>query len=210
MIQAILEFLFQTKGDAMMAFAPALIGIAASLAQTGYGIYKEGQERKAMATERKKWNADNEALFNKDYYSDYTQRADSQHLIKSMRDEMKKQTAIDQNTAVVTGATPEAVNAGKEQRNQAMSKLYGGLAAQGQLYKDNAQNRYVARKQALQGMEYDTMNQNAQSANNMIYNGIKGVAGTDWASIVGGGSPQPLKGSTGANTTVAKKPSIWV
>ena len=121
----------------------------ASLAGAGYGAIKEGQQRKAMQRTMNQWNADNESLFNKDYYGDYTKRADVQSVIKNMRDEMKKQNTVAQNTAAVTGASPEAVNAQKERSNTAMSKLYSGLAAQGQQFKDRAQNRYEARKQQL-------------------------------------------------------------
>ena len=169
----------------------------ASIAQTGYGAIKEGQERKRMAGERQKWNAENEALFNADYYSDYTQRADAQNVIRQMRDQMKKQEKVDQNVAAVTGATPEVMNAGKERRNKAMTDAYANIAANAVQYKDRAKGRYLSRKGQLQGLEYDTMNQTAQSANNVMYGGLKGLASTDWAGIVTGTN-------TGAKTNMGK------
>lgn len=169
----------------------------ASIAQTGYGAIKEGQERKRMAGERQKWGAENEALFNADYYSDYTKRADSQNIIRQLRDQMKKQDKVDQNVAAVTGATPEVMNAGKERRNKVMTDAYANIAANAMQYKDRAKGRYLSRKAQLQGMEYDVMNQNAQSANNVMYNGMKGLAATDWAGIVSGTS-------TGVKTNTGK------
>lgn len=163
--------------------------IIANLAQTGYGAIQEGQQRKLMAGERKKWGAENEALFNEDYYSDYTQRAEAQNVIRQMRNQQKKADKVDQNVAAVTGATPEAINAGKERRNKAMTDVYANIAANAMQYKDRAKGRYLSRKAQLQGMEYDTMNQTAISANNVMSNGLKGLATTDWAGIVSGFKP---------------------
>lgn len=141
-----------------------------------------------MAGERQKWNVENESLYNQDYYADYLKRADNQSLIKNMRDETKKQNVVDQNVAAVTGASPEAINAGKERRNRAMSNVYSNIAARGAEFQDRAKGRYMARKQALQGMEYDVEAQKAQSANNLMYNGIAGLATTDWGSILKSGA----------------------
>ena len=155
----------------------------ANLAQTAFGAVKEGQQRKRMAGERQKWNAENEALYNKNYYGDYTKRADSQSAIRQMDDQMKKADKVEQNVAAVTGATPEAINASKERRNKAVTSLYSNIGANAMQYKDAAEGRYQARKAQLQGMEYDSMEQTAQSAGNVMNNGIAGLA-TDWASLM--------------------------
>lgn len=155
----------------------------ANLAQTAFGAVKEGQQRKRMAGERQKWNAENEALYNKNYYGDYTKRADAQSAIRQMDDQMKKADKVEQNVAAVTGATPEAINASKERRNKAVTSLYSNIGANAMQYKDAAEGRYQARKAQLQGMEYDSMEQTAQSAGNVMNNGIAGLA-TDWASLM--------------------------
>jgi len=155
----------------------------ANLAQTAFGAVKEGQQRKRMAGERQKWNAENEALYNKNYYGDYTKRADAQSAFRQMDDQMKKADKVEQNVAAVTGATPEAINASKERRNKAVTSLYSNIGANAMQYKDAAEGRYQARKAQLQGMEYDSMEQTAQSASNVMNNGIAGLA-TDWASLM--------------------------
>lgn len=164
----------------------------ANLASMGYGAIKEGQQRKEMRAERQKWGAQNEALFNKDYYSDYTQRADAQNEIRQMRDLQKKENKVDENVAAVTGASPEAMNARKERRNKGMTNLFGNIYAQSTAWKERAKDRYLNKQAQLQGMDYNDMNENAISANNMLYNGITGLASTDWAGIVGGGKT-PVK-----------------
>jgi hypothetical protein len=213
MIQFILDFLMQSKGDVIMAVFPlALIPAIASIAQTGYGMIKEGENRRRMAGERQKWSAENEALFNKDNYGDYTQRPDAQSVIRQMKDQIKKQDQVEQNVAAVTGATPEVVNAGKERRNKAMTDVYSNIGANAMEYKDRAKGRYLGRKAQLQGLEYDNMNQDAQSANNVMYNGMKSLSTTDWAGIVGGGrlDNMPINAlttpTTGIQTTGPVKP----
>jgi len=166
----------------------ALLPAAMSLISSGVGAVQEGQQRKRMTEERGKWNADNEAMFNNDYYGDYTQRADVQNTIKQMREEQKRQGEIDNNTAVVTGATPEAQVAAKDSRNKAMSSVFSNIAAQGSAFKDRTKAHYLQRKTSLQGLEYDEMDKTAGSANNLLYNGVKSLAGTDWAGIMGSNS----------------------
>ncbi len=160
--------------------------MVASLLQTGFGAIQEGRQRKQMASERQKWNAENEALYNRNYYGDYTKRPDVQNAIRLMDDQMKKADQVDRNVAAVTGATPEAINASKERRNKAVTQLYGNIGANAIRYKDAAEERYQNKKGQLQALEYDAMNQNAQSANNMVSNGLSGLA-TDWAGMLTNG-----------------------
>ena len=110
-----------------------------------------------------------------------------------MREQNDKATKVEQNTSAVTGATPEAVNAAKERRNRGMTNLFSNIAAQGTAYKERAKDRYLARKTALEGMEYNDMAEKAASANNLLYNGINGLATTDWAGMLKGGGKLPLK-----------------
>lgn len=174
-------------------FPLALLPMVTNLASSVVGMNKEAKARNSMQQQQQQWGAENEAWYNKNNYGDYMQRADTQNVIKQMREENKRQDAIDKNTAAVTGATPEVELANKDQRNRNMSNLFGGLAAQGQQYKDQVENRYLARKQALQGMAYDTTAQQAESGNNLLYNGITGAGKTDWASIVRGASTNKMK-----------------
>lgn len=185
-----LQQLFAPKGDAVTAFIqflPAILSAGSAI----YGAVSEGQMRKKMARERQKWNAENEALFNQDYYSDYTQRADAQNIIRQMRDDTQRQQKYDENKAAITGSTPEYTAAVKEARSKAMSNLYRNLGAQGAQFKERAKDRYLRQKQALQGMEYDDMSSSAESSANLMSNGLSGLAGQDWAGILGGGTAKP-------------------
>jgi len=191
MIQTILEFLndvaLRHSGDAVMAWVQ-FIPSALSLVSAGVGAIGEGKKRREQRAMMNRWNAENESMFNADYYGDYTQRADAQDIIRQMRDQFDRQAKRDENTAVITGSTVEAQAAAKEGRNRAMSSLYGNLGAMGQRFKDRAKDRYMRQKMALQGMQYDELGQQAQSANNLLYGGLSSLAGMDWAGMLGKGS----------------------
>jgi hypothetical protein len=140
-----------------------------------YGGIKAGAERKKMQTYLNGEKADNESWYNKNFYGDYTQRADTQNLMKRTRDMLKRNNEVAANSAVVTGATPEAVNAAKEQSNQVITDTMSNVAAQGQQWKDNIQNRYLARKNQISGQQYGEMEGAAQGYEALVGNGIKAV-----------------------------------
>lgn len=180
------EISLRHSGDALMAWVQ-FIPAAMSLIGAGIGGYSEGQKRRAMRRKMAQMDAENKALFNADYYADYTQRADAQNIIKKMRDDFRRQSKNDENAAVVTGSTIEAQAANKAGRNRAMSNLFSNLGAMGERYKDRAKDRYLARKSQIEGMEYANLADSAQSSNNLLYNGISGLANMDWAGVLGGG-----------------------
>lgn len=186
-LELIQQVITHSKGEAVMAwvqFLPAIL----SAGQAIYGGISEGRKRRQMGNEMNKWNAENEALYNKEYHSDYTQRADVQNIIRQMREESDRNRKIDEGKQVITGGTPQQALASQDRRNKAMSNLFSNLAGQGARHKDNVQGRYLNRKYGLQGMKYDDMSQDAASSGNMMNNGIQGLLGSDWAGILGGGN----------------------
>ncbi len=153
----------------------AAISAGIGLAGTVYGGIKAGQERKRMASYLGGMNADNESWYNKEFHGDYTQRADTQALIKNMRDTMREQTKRTESTAAITGATPEMTNVAKENANKVISDTYSRVGAMGQQYKDKAQDRYMSRKQQLDGQKMEMMNQSAGSYENLMSNSLSGM-----------------------------------
>ena len=137
-----------------------------------YGGIKAGQERKRMENYLTTQESGNEAQFNKDYYADYTNRADTQALMKKMRDNLKQENKITNQTAVVTGATPEAVNVQKDQNNKVVTNTMSNVAASGQQWKDRVQDRYLNMKNNYAQMRYGNMAASAASYENLMGNGI--------------------------------------
>lgn len=151
------------------------LGTAVGIGTSIYGGIKAGEERNRMAEYLRKTKADNESLFNKDYYTNYTERADTQALMKNLRDNLRRENKIQNQTAVVTGATPEAQLAAKEQEGKVVSDTTSNIAAMGQRWKDNILQGYQNRKMAIGNMEYGAMDENARSYEQLMGNGITQV-----------------------------------
>lgn len=154
-----------------VSIASVGIGVGGAI----YGAVKAGQERKRMEQYLTSQEADNIARYNKDYYSDYTQRADTQALMKRLRENLKRTNSITNNTAVVTGATPEAVNVQKDQNNKVVTDTMSNVAAIGQQWKDRVQDRYLAMKNNYANMRYGNMAGNAASYENLMGNSIGAI-----------------------------------
>jgi hypothetical protein len=137
-----------------------------------YGAVKAGQERRKMEQFLSGQEAQNTAEYNKDFYGDYTQRADTQALIQSMRDQMLQRTKQAESTAAITGATPEAIAAERASQNKAMTDTYSRISAMGQAYKDYVSDQYRARRDQLSGLRYNEMEKSAQSYENLMSTGL--------------------------------------
>ena len=182
-----------------------------------YGGIKAGQERKRMENYLTTQESGNEAQYNKDYFSDYTNRADTQALMKKMRDNLKQENKITNQTAVVTGATPEAVNVQKDQNNKVVTNTMSNVAASGQQWKDRVQDRYLNMKQNYAQMRYGNMAASAASYENLMGNGIAamgssvaGLSNNLMTPTVDGSAPQ-IKAiptpKTGVNVTGGVNPN---
>lgn len=156
------------------AFGPwgAAIGGVVGLAGSLFGGGKAAQQRKKMERYLNKQDTDNKAWYNTNALSDYTQRSDSQNLMKQLRDTLTRQNKAAANTAVITGATPEQQAAIKDQSNKVMSDTFSNIGAMGQHYKDRVTNQYLARKQDIAGQRMSMMQGNAQAGENLQSNGL--------------------------------------
>ncbi len=196
MIQSILELIQEalSRNDtgvmiAWVQYLPAILGAGSAI----YGGLSNARARRDQRNMIKKWNAENLAGFNRDYYGDYTQSQEAQNVIRQAREMYDRGAERDANTAAVMGGTVEAQAAGKESRNRAMGNLFAHLGAQGTRMKERAKDRYNYNKNRIQAMQYGQAAEDADSAGNLMYNGFNTLAGMDWASIMGGGK-NPLAG----------------
>ena len=137
-----------------------------------FGGVSAGKNRRRALREVRGAQADNQALFDSQYYADATQRADAQNLMSHLRDNLKKRGQQSANVAAVTGATPEAQLAQREQDNQVITDTYRDIGARGEAHKDKVMDRYVNQKNALTQGIIDMRNQRAQSGEQMMSNGL--------------------------------------
>lgn len=156
----------------------AAIGAGIGLAGSIFGGSKAAKQRRKMNRYLNEQDAENTAQYNRDYYSDYTQRADTQNLMKQLRDNLGKTNKRAENMAVVTGATPEQQAVQKEQSNKVISDTFSNIGAQGQIWKDQVNNRYLARKNDIANKRMGIMDQKAQSYENLMNTGINMITGS--------------------------------
>lgn len=158
-----------------------VVGLGTSI----FGGAKANRERKRMEQRLAQEQADNQAWYNANALQDYTQRADTQNLVRNLRENLQGQQQAAANMAVVTGATPEAMAAQRAQSNKVIADTYSNISAAGQQWKDNITNQYLARKDALTGQQVGAMQSNAQSYENLMNQGI-GMFNSGVSTIAGG------------------------
>lgn len=152
-----------------------LIQTGIGLGQSIYSGIKAGEERRKAEALQQKQMADNEAWYNNEYYTDYTKRADSQNLLKRLKETTDSNNKRAEMTAAITGATPESVQSQRDANNKIVSDTYGNLAAMGAQHKDNVQQQYLARKDGYNRNMYNTLLGNAASNEQGMYNGLRQI-----------------------------------
>lgn len=157
---------------------PITIGLAAGgLASSLFGAFNAGQERRKMKSEIGKMEADNKALYNTQALSDYTQRTDSQNVLRQMRNQLDRQTKRTANTAAITGGTVEQTAVAKDSANKALADATANIGAIGAQFKDRVTDRYVNRKNHLSYMKMNMMGDAAKGWENFTQSGLNVASG---------------------------------
>jgi len=160
------------------------VGIAATL----YGAINAGKQRKKMEQYLNQQDTENKSWYNENALSDYTQRGDTQNLIRQLRETLDQRNQIANNTAVVTGATPEQQAVQKEQNNKVISDVYSNIGSMGQQYKDMITNRYLAMRNNIANQRMGMMESKAQNYETMFNNGVNAIADSFKTSAGSGGN----------------------
>ena len=130
----------------MNEFDYSIIGdTTAAAAQATNAIIALMQSRRAAQQareEQRKRDAFNKSMFNRQYYQDALSRSDTQNMLRNYRETMREAIKNQQNTAVVTGETPEAVAATKRNNAKAYADAVAGITAQNSARKDAALANY--------------------------------------------------------------------
>jgi hypothetical protein len=165
-------FVFKNSNTTDMSLIASAIGAGVGLLGSLWGGSKAGQERKKMNNYLNQQDAENTSWYNANALSDYTQRQDSQNLLRQLREQLDKQNRAQANTAVITGATPEQQAVQKELSNEVISDTYSNLGAQGQAYKDRISDRYMQMRSNIANQRMGMMERQAQSYENVMSGGL--------------------------------------
>ena len=120
------------------------ITAAAGLASSIFGGIKSAQankrERKQLAQEE----AENRAIYNRDYYQDMVHRADMQYLLNKQREQSEDAAERARRTNVVAGATTATEAVQKEANRKGLTETMARIGAMSQQQKQNAQANFNA------------------------------------------------------------------
>lgn len=198
LIEILNKIIAQHQVDVVMAWVQFIPAIASGLgAVTGgvgsfFGKQKEEEQKRVFDNKVKNWGAENESWYNTEMSRDYSQTPEALNMMRQLREEMDRQGNRSSNNNIVSGATVEAQAAEMDSRNRSMSNLSGNIASMATAYKDKTTHRFLNTQSQLKGMELemekaklDPIREQRESAGNMFYNGLTGLAGQDWAGILG-------------------------
>lgn len=151
-------------------------GAAISLAgQLGSSLFSGIMQKKAAKKQKEnieKSKAENAAWYNRRYNEDATQRADAQRLLRLTQESIRNRNREAAATQAVVGGTEESVAATKEANAKALADTASAIAAQAEARKDNIEQQYLNRNQALDdqlnGIEANKIQQTADAGSQAI------------------------------------------
>lgn len=143
-------------GGIIGGVASAVGGIASGIA--GRNAARKNEKILNQAEDRaQNW-------YDKEYYSDYTQRSDAQAALNAARDILDERYNRTAGSAAVTGDTDESVAAQKEANNKVVADATTNIAKSADAYKDKVRANY---ENQIGNIENSRMNLNNQRAKNV-------------------------------------------
>lgn len=160
----------------------AIIGAAAGLAGGVIGAVNSAKARKRQQAILDKRARQQEDVYNRDYYKDYTQTASAQSALNRAREIYQGGINSAKATQAVMGGTEESIAAAKQHANDAVAQTTAQIAVNGEAQQAHAQDRYSTQQDAISnakaGIESDIATQNAKAGSEAIKAGV-GLAQAD-------------------------------
>lgn len=155
----------------------SLIGNALGIGASIFGGVKASQAMKGVKSNLEQQRSDNQNWYDRRYNEDATQRADAQRILTQTAEAIKQRNKAAAGTAAVMGGNAESVAAEKAANAQAMADAASKIAVAGEARKDNIEQQYQQRDQALQG-QLNNMEVNRANAITQAAAGVAGAAGS--------------------------------
>lgn len=114
-----------------------IIGAGLALGSAVYGGLKSASAARAQKREIANQEAKNNAWYERNYYQDYLNTSMAKSAMRRVEDSLDRRNRENQAQAVVTGATPEAIEARREGNEKVLSDTVGQLAARNDARKDS-------------------------------------------------------------------------
>lgn len=155
----------------------SLIGSALGIGASIFGGIKASQAMKDAKSNLEQQRRDNQNWYDRRYNEDATQRADAQRILTQTAEAIKQRNKAASGTAAVMGGNAESVAAEKAANAQAMADAASRIAVAGEARKDNIEQQYQQRDQALQG-QLNNMEVARANAVTQAAAGVAGAAGS--------------------------------
>ena len=161
---------------AIISAITAAAGIAAAGASAGKASKAANEKRKKQGIINEQ-EAYNEGLFNKEYYQDFSKRAEIQNMLRQANENLKIADARSSAKSAIIGATPEQQLASQESNRRIYSDTVANLASNASMLRDNIlrdykadRNRYYSQRLGMQdelaAIDQNVSNQWATASDN--------------------------------------------
>ena len=181
----------------------SLASLGVGLAGNIIGRFSAARQARKAARELARQRRKNQSIYDREQYTDATQRADAQRLLTQTNEAIKKRNRAAAGTQAVMGGTEESVAKAKEANNDMYAKTVSAVNAQGEARKDAARRQYIANDNAFSSQQRAIDTQKANNTAQAIQ-GVTGALGSIMSLEGVGGAPKTKapKTSTGASKPI--------
>ena len=154
-----------------------IVGGALSIGSSIFGNRakrKAAKKRARLIAQQKK---ENQQWYDRRYNEDATQRADAQRSLELMRQAMDDRNKRAEGSAVVSGASDESLAMQKDSANKALGATIGNIVVQGEARTDDIEQQYLARKEALDAGQLQTLRDTGRNTSDAITGAVSAAAG---------------------------------
>lgn len=160
-----------------------MLGLIGGLGSTLLGGIMSGVQARKAETARKEEEARKQAEFDKRYYQDVMQRSDVSAILNKARENLGNVNRRAEASAVVTGATPEAVVAQKAANANAYADTISGLVVNTSAMRDNLYQQHEQDRNAMYQANQQALANRANSWANIATTGLQ-LAGNSLAQYL--------------------------
>lgn len=155
----------------------SLIGAGVGVLGSAVGAIGSARKMKQAGQMLNEQEAANQTWYDKEYNTDYTQRADAQAILNRTREMANENRKRARNMAVVAGATDESVAMENEASNNMVADTMGNINQSADAYKQSVQGQYRATQQQIDQQQYNNKIAEAQNISNAASGVSKAGAG---------------------------------
>ena len=148
-----------------------LIGAALGSAAKIFGGIAANNAMKGVRKNLQRQQRDNQAWYDRNYNADSTQRADAQRVLAMTEEAIRNRNKQAAGAQAVMGGTDEGLAAAREANAQAAADAAAQIAVAGEQRKQDIENQFLQRKDAVNQQLNNLQMQKAQNIAN-VANGV--------------------------------------